>query len=218
MARIHLINPNTSVATTDMMVAIARAVAPADILIEGLTAQRGVPLIVEPVSLATAATAVMELSNALTGDGVIVAAFGDPGADALSATLSMPVIGIGEASILTASHGNRRFSIVTTTPMLEASIRQRVAKLGSTGALASIRSTSADPHALTANPAALETALRTLAARCIAEDGAEAIIVGGGPLSLAARAIARHLPVPLIEPIPCAVAQIVARLNGRQAS
>lgn len=217
MALIHLINPNTSAATTDMMTALAREAAPAGMTVEGLTARRGVSLIVEPAALAVAGEAVMELASTLTGDGVIVAAFGDPGADALAAALPIPVIGIGEAAIRAAAQSNRRFSIVTTTPGLEASIRDRVIALGFGAQLASIRISTTDPHALTADAAALETTLRSLAERCISDDGAAAIIVGGGPLSRAARAISTQISVPLVEPVPSAVTHIAGLLARRSA-
>ena len=70
---------------------------------------------------------------------MIVAAFGDPGADRLAMRLSHPVIGIGEAAIRAAGRNGRRFAIVTTTPRLEASIRTRVDELGYRGSLASLR-------------------------------------------------------------------------------
>jgi allantoin racemase len=214
MKRIHLINPNTSTATTALMVGLASAAAPAGFVIEGITARTGAPLITNPASLEVAAAAVDDLAAELTGDGVIVAAFGDPGADRLRRRLAVPVIGIGEAAVRAASAGGRRFSIVTTTPLLEASIRERVALLGFAEQLASIRITTQDPVALTADAAQLEAALQELVDRCVADDGAGAIIVGGGPLAAAARAIAGRTKAAIIEPVPAAVAWMADELLG----
>ena len=82
------------------------------------------------------------------------------------------------------------------------SIRARVEMLGFGALLAGIRVTTQDPSALTADAAALEAALAELVDQCITIDGAEAVIIGGGPLSRAARAIAPRAPVPIIEPVP----------------
>ena len=213
MARIHLVNPNTSAASTELMVALARGSAPRGLKIVGFTARFGAPLITDPAALAIAADAVLELAPELIGDGVIVSAFGDPGADRLRQRLAVPVIGIGEAAIRAAAAGGRRFSIATTTPKLELSISERIALLGFADQLASIRLTTQDPVALTGDAAALEAALRVLVDGCIAEDGAEAIIIGGGPLAGAARAIAGRASVPIIEPVPAAVAWMAQRLG-----
>jgi len=125
----------------------------------------------------------------------------------------VPVIGIGEAAIRAAGRSGRRFSIVTTTPRLEASIRGQVDKLGFGKGLASLRITIPDPVTLTADAPRLEAALRELAEECVDRDRAEAIIVGGGPLAIAARTIASTIKVEIIEPIPAAVAAM-ARMLG----
>ncbi len=132
--RLLVVNPNTSQATTDAMVAIARAAAPEGVEIDGMTAPRGSPLITDPEALAIAAEVVAGMAPAIRAyapDGVIVAAFGDPGLPALRGALSMPVVGIGEASIAAAArHG--AFAVITTTPLLGGFHRahDRVGALG----------------------------------------------------------------------------------------
>jgi Asp/Glu/hydantoin racemase len=214
MRTVHLINPNTSTATTAMMLARAREAAPAGLSLEGHTAEFGPPMITEPAALASAADAVVQLMPRLTGDGVIVAAFGDPGADRLASRLSVPVVGIGEAAIRAAGRGGRRFAIVTTTPRLDSSIRAHVDKLGFADGLASLRMTAEDPTALVADPPRLEAALRALVRQCAEQDGAEAIIIGGGPLADAARALAASSAIETIEPIAAAVAAMAQALNA----
>lgn len=213
MARITLINPNTSAATTNLMVSIARAAAPRGLAIDGLTARTGAALITNEATLAIAAGAVVALAAEVSGDGVIVAAFGDPGADRLRARLDVPVIGIGEASIRAAAAHGRRFAIVTTTPELAAGIERRVVETGCDCGFAGVRVTEHDPIALTADATGLEEALFALVERSIRDDGAEAIVIGGGPLSAAARAIAGRTSVAIIEPVPAAVSWM-ARVLG----
>lgn len=209
MTHIQLINPNTSAATTELMLAIARAAAPPNWSITGLTARQGPPLIVDAYGLELATTAVAALEPDLRSSGVIVAAFGDPGADLLRLRLKVPVIGIGEASIRAAQAGGRRFSIVTTTPALEPAIRDGIALLDCVAELASIRVSTGDPARLTADPAALEWQLQDLVDLCVRVDRAEAVIVGGGPLAKAAQVIAKRTPATIIEPVPAAVAWMI---------
>ena len=122
--KLLLVNPNTSIAITEAMLAIARDAAAQGVLIEGLTARFGAPLIVDPATLLVAEQAVPDIVLQHideTFSGVIVSAFGDPGVIALRHMLEIPVTGIAEASMLeAAAYG--RFSIVTTTPELIGSI------------------------------------------------------------------------------------------------
>jgi allantoin racemase len=126
----------------------------------------------------------------------------------------VPVIGIGEAAFREAAVGGRRFSIATTTPLLEMSIRANVALLGFADQLASVRNSHQDPVALMRDPAALQAALSRLVERCIDDAEADAIIIGGGPLAAAARALSGATSVPIIEPVPAAVRWMCRKLNA----
>ncbi len=213
MPTILLINSNTSAATTVAMVAIAQACAPTGISIEGVTAPFGSPLITNAAQLECSAHAVIALSPAMKADGVIVSAFGDPGSDELASLLACPVVGIGAASMRAAATNGRRFSIATTTPDLVDSIRRRAALLNLDQQLMSIRLTAGDPAFLTADAVRLEAALADAVRLAINEDGAQAVIIGGGPLARAARALVPQFSVPIIEPIPAAVEAMVQALG-----
>jgi len=209
--KLALVNPNTSIATTDVMVQIAAETAGARATVLGHTATFGVTLITEPSALAEAAKAVAALAPVLHyADAVIVAAFGDPGLDALRAALDVPVTGIAEAAMAEAAKGERRFAVVTTTPHLcdqiaETASRYRHRRFAGTW------TTPGDPSALMADPAALEAALAGAIKQAVREGGAEAVVIGGGPLAIAARVLAATAPVPLIEPVPAAVRHSLRR-------
>jgi len=214
MARIALINPNTSTGTTEMMVAVARAAAPGDVSVEGLTAAFGAPLIVEPEALAVAGDAVVALAGELRDfDAVIVAAFGDPGRDRLADLVDVPVVGIAEAAMAAACAVAERFAVVTTTPGLAMSIRAVAAGYGHEAALVGVLTPEGDAARLMADPDAVARVLEDLAREAREELGAGAVVVGGGPLAATARALAGRLPIPVIEPVPAAVALAVHRLN-----
>jgi Asp/Glu/hydantoin racemase len=182
MTRILLINPNTSQATTDMMVRIAQSAASNDIEIIGATAQHGPSMIVDPAALAASAPQVVEIGSGRAKDvsGIIISAFGDPGIGDLRRAVSVPVVGIAEAAMLAASANGRRFGVATTTPGLVASIDARAAELGLARLYSGTRLTSGDPLKLAADPDRLVEALRQAVSACIELDKAEAVIIGGG--------------------------------------
>ena len=73
--------------------------------------------------------------------------------------------------------------------------------------------TEGDPIALMAAPAELESGLLALARRAVAELGAKAIVIGGGPLGRSAIALRGKVGVPVIEPIPEAVLRVAEMLG-----
>jgi Asp/Glu/hydantoin racemase len=207
-SRIALVNPNVSASSTRAMLLVAASAVTPGFVVEGRTAPFGVPLITSEEALDVAGMAVLAMGPSLLADGfagVIVCAFGDPGLEGLRAMLPVPVTGIAEAGMAEAAEGGRRFSVVTTTPELAGPIRDAARRYGHADLLASIRITPGDPAALMADPEQLEEALIAACDRVIDHDRAEAIVIGGGPLAMAARTIAHRIRVPLIEPVPAAV-------------
>lgn len=212
---VALINPNTSVATTQRMVAIARDHAAGALDIEGVTSPFGSELIANKEQLEVARRAVASLVPALSRRyaGAIVSAFGDPGLEELRGALAVPVAGIGEAGILEAGHGGRRFAVVTTTPDLVSAIDAKVAHLGLDASYAGVVLTQGEPVALTADASRLEAALDAAIEEAIVDRRSEAVVIGGGPLAVAARALAPRFPIPIIEPIPAAVRWLALALR-----
>jgi allantoin racemase len=213
--RILLINPNTSRATTEQMAAIAGTLTPPGVDIVGVTAPRGVPMILSGEELAAAAPVVVEIgmSEAVTFDGIIIGAFGDPGLAALRERALMPVVGIAEAAILEAAAEGQRFGVATTTPALIEVIAGRVRELGVAELYSGIRLTQGDPLALVADPPRLVEALAEAVSEAIEQDGAEAVIIGGGPLGQAAIALAPRFQTPIVAPIPAAMRRLLAAMT-----
>jgi allantoin racemase len=257
MTRILLINPNTSQATTELMVAIAQSavsdyvgaddarsdhVGSDDVSSDqvgshhagsghvgsnhaeagctrviGATARHGAAMIVDAATLAAAAEEVVELGLRFGRDvsGIIVSAFGDPGLVCLRRKVAVPVVGIAEAAMREAAGNARRFGIATVTPDLVGPIDDRAAALGLGHLYTGIRLTSGDPAALAADPDRLVRALADAVRRCIRDDKAEAVVIGGGPLGDAATVLASCFAVPVIAPIPAAVRRLMALLGNR---
>ncbi|UWU78230.1 aspartate/glutamate racemase family protein [Bradyrhizobium huanghuaihaiense] len=209
--RILLINPNSYEATTAMMVAIARSATADGFDIAGATATRAPAMIVSADALSAAASEVEEIARVRGGecDGIIVSAFGDPGLAGIKAAMKLPAVGIGESAMLEAAESGRRFGVATTTPLLKAKIDALPDTLGLQSLYTGTRFADGDPEVLMSDPARLRAALAGAVEACIAQDAAEAVIIGGGPLGEAARELQPMFTVPVIAPIPSAVRRII---------
>lgn len=210
--RLALLNPNTNADTTRMMLGIARALAPPDVHIEGHTMLLGPKVVTDEAALARAAAQIVTMGRTLAADGVagiLIAGFGDPGLLALRERLAVPVTGIAEAGMAEAAAGGRRFSIITTTPDLRQSILGMVAAYGHAGHFASLQITPGPAEQVMATPEGIQRALVALAQDC-AHDGAQAVLIGGGPLAVAARAVADAIPLPVVEPVAAGVRRLLA--------
>ncbi|HTV67753.1 MAG TPA: aspartate/glutamate racemase family protein, partial [Rhizobiaceae bacterium] len=82
---ILLINPNSSRATSEMMLAIARRVAAGRVAVVAATATRNPEMIVTARALEASVDEVVEmgLAHAPGCQGIIVSAYGDPGVNQL---------------------------------------------------------------------------------------------------------------------------------------
>lgn len=206
--RIALVNPNTSMAATEVMLASARAVLPGNVEVQGFTATEGQELISDETALQSAARMMVQFALRLATpdiDAMIVCGFGDPGLAEIDQCLRIPVTGLAQASLSEAAAGGRRFSIVTVTPALDSSLRAAALLHGRAGHLASIRYTDGLLSEVMRTPASLQQALLLGCQRAVQEDGAEAIVIGGGPLAQAAGWIAARLNLPVIDPVAAAV-------------
>jgi allantoin racemase len=210
---ILLLNPNTSARSLTMMLAVASPLLPSGIAIKGVSATHGATMIVNEAGLRASAAEVVRLGLEAAADvsAIVVAAFGDPGVASLRDRLDMPVIGIGEASIIEAAAGARRFGIATTTPALVGAIERFVEVLALGRWFTGVRVPEADPLVLAADAPRQEAALARAVADCFALDGADAVVVGGGPLSSAAQALRVRFGDRIIEPVPAAI-RAVCRL------
>ncbi|CAM4078581.1 aspartate/glutamate racemase family protein [Comamonas aquatilis] len=225
-AQILLLNPNTSQQTTALMARQALACLPAGVRLQTATAARGAAMITDEAGLAIAEQEVLRLGREFADAddsprpcAIIVAAFGNPGLDLLRAALPAQVqtFGIGEAAMLQAARDAeglpRRFGIATTTPGLEASIAASVSALGLTPWFTGTRIAEGQPLALAADPALQCERLAAAVAACVDGDGAQAVVIGGGPLAEAALWLAPRFAVPVLSPV---VAAVQAALKGLQ--
>lgn len=221
MPLLVIVNPNTSTATTDAMVAVARQelAGTPDIQVLGVTASSGPPMIVDPVSLRSSESEVLRLGQEAHShygqqlSGLVVGAFGDPGLRQLRQLLTVATTGLAEASIMDASAGGRKFGIATTTPALEDAMRASVTDLGASGAFTGFRFTRGDPRALVRDPRDLVSELARAAQECVDDDGADAVIIGGGPLASSTQQIAAQVDIALVNPVVAACRRAVSLMR-----
>lgn len=163
---ILLINPNTSSATTEMMVEIASAVAGGAVAVRGATASRGVPIIVDEEEPSSSEVQVLHIGRRERRrvSGIIVAAFGDPGLDLVRADLGLPAVGLCEASMRDATARGGRFGVATDddAPGLRCLSDRKAAALGFGALYTGTRLTVViHPRVLAANPVRLGRVLES---------------------------------------------------------
>ncbi len=210
-----LINPNTSATTTKMMLAAARAVLGGHVRLRGITAANGTRMLLNDGDIAVAAQEVVRIGRiaAKDEDCVVIAAFGNPGLDELRRSVACEVVGIGEAAVLEAATDRRRFGIVTTTPDLKASIERGVESLSLCDTFVGVRIARGNPLVLAEDPDAQYGALHDACVKSFEVDGAEAVIIGGGPLSGSAATLQEHFGDVIIQPIAAAMRLCLRRMG-----
>ncbi len=218
--RILLINPNTTAAMTDDMAMVAARTLP-DVEIIGATAGHGVAAIDGYRDHVLAAAAVVEEMNAREGsfDGAILACFGEPGLDAARELTTVPVVGLAEASFVTAMLLGHRFSVLTTLDRGVPPIYDRLRHHGVESRCASVRATGLTVLEAHGDRSLALDALAREGRRAIDQDEAEVICLGcGGLLGLRAP-LEERLKVPVIEAVPAAAALLQGLIiNGLTTS
>lgn len=213
-----LFNPNTSASVTEDMIALALLDHASWARVDGQTAGTGASIILSAADLHRAEACVADLGQTMSAmqwpfDAIVIGAFGDPGVEDLRKASPLPVVGIGEAALMEASARGGPYSIVTTTPDLEPSIRSKAMATG-TGTLASIRLTTGSPAEVMSDPVRLDDALGDLILTTIEQDCPSAIVVAGGPLAASARRIGPRFSIPIIDPVTAAFRRLHTLLGA----
>jgi allantoin racemase len=212
MSRILVVNPNTTASMTLTIAAAARLVAAGDTEIIPATSAMG-PASIEgyydeafalPGLLAEIATA--ERQGA---DAAVIACFDDTGLDAARAMAHIPVVGICEAALATAAMIAKRFTVVTTMERSRVPIEELAHRYGMTGR-ARIRAANIAVLALEDPNSGARDRLRNEIVRAIAEDSAEAIVLGCAGMADLAHTLSREFNLPVIDGVGAAVKQAEA--------
>jgi Asp/Glu/hydantoin racemase len=212
--KLLVINPNISDDVTALIESEAlRSASPGTSLVVR-TAGHGVEYIETRFESLIAAGAVAEIiaEHTATGgddgdpiDGVVVAAFGDPGMPALKELADVPVIGITEAALCAAALQGHRFSIIAISDRIRPWYLDCVERFGLGGRLASIRSINETLNAIGSVQQDFKETLLALSRQAVAEDGADVVILAGAPLAGLARELRGQIPVPVVDGISAGI-------------
>ncbi|ESW84339.1 Asp/Glu/hydantoin racemase [Mesorhizobium sp. LSJC269B00] len=210
--QILVVNPNTTASMTETIAAAARAVAGAGTEVIAVTSSMGPASIEGYYDEALAVPGLlMEIAagERAGAQAAIIACFDDTGLDAARAMASIPVIGICEAALSVASYIAQRFTVVTTTERSRVPVEGLVHRYGMAGRA---RVRAADIPVLSLEDAASGAVekLRAEIARAIAEDRAEAIVLGCAGMADLAPRLQQEFDLPVIDGVGAALKQAEA--------
>ena len=132
-------------------------------------------------------------------DAVCLYCFDDPAIDACRERLTIPVIGGGQASVLVAAMLGRSFSILMTAPRRVSQKRAFVRTAGvDASRLASVRAVSLPPG--DRRGVMLAAVLAEQAKRCVDDDGADVVILGGMEFAGLAPEASARAGAPVVDP------------------
>ena len=202
--RILLANANTTEAVTEICAASARAAASPGTEIVPATPRFGPAIISSRAENAIAAHGILDcLAARHEGcDAAVLAVSYDTALAAARQLLPIPVLGMTEAACLTACMLGGRFGLVTFSSA--ELYRELIASHGLSSRLSGIGLVAASPYDAASDPAGVAAKVAE-AARGLARDGADAVILGGAALAGMGGRIQAEVPVPLVDGIAAAV-------------
>jgi allantoin racemase len=202
--RILVINPNTARETAELMEAECKKIAYPGTVVHATyikpTEEISAYKVFSYVDLAICTVESIKIAwqQRNNYDGIIVAGFSDVGVDAMKEMLDIPVLGIAEAAYHVAALLGHRFAVLTGTSKWTPPKHDYVKALGVESKAVSFRSYSEwdenDSHE------SLKKKLINVANKAIKEDGAEVVILGGGPLVGYGKELENDLGIPVIDP------------------
>ncbi|WP_233233485.1 aspartate/glutamate racemase family protein [Bordetella sp. LUAb4] len=219
LPRIVVINPNSLTAMTGAIADAVAVFAPLPIRIDCLTTPDGPPGIETQLDSDIAVGPLFALAKEQAADAaaIVIACFSDPGLWALREHFPFPVLGIGEASMLTAMATRTRIGVIAAARQSLPRHYRYFAQMGLEKRVAGER--SLDLHMT--DLADEENTFKRLAqvARTLRdEDGAEVLVLGCAGFGRQRARLEQDCGLPVIEPSQAAVGMAVARIfTGAQA-
>ncbi|MDW4551441.1 aspartate/glutamate racemase family protein [Defluviimonas sp. D31] len=214
--RILVVNPNTTRHMTDKIGAAARRVASPGTEILAVNPKEGPAAIEGYYDEAMCVPGLLEIIRGTVDfDAVVIACFDDTGLDAARCLTDRPVIGIGEAAYHMASMLSNRFSVVTTLARSVPALEHNLTRYGLAARCARVRASDVPVLELERPGSDACGRISAEVGRAIAEDRAEAIVLGcAGMADFAASLSAEH-GLPVIDGVVAAVAlcEAMVRLN-----
>lgn len=211
--KIKLINPNTTQRMTDAMGRCAREVAQAGTAVVAVSPRMGPPSIESHYDEALAVPGL--LAEIAAGerdgyDGYVIACFGDPGLYAARELARGPVVGIAEAAMHAASVLAPGFSVVTTLARTCGMAWHLAERYGMRRFCRNVRATDVAVLELDRPGSSARRLVIDECRRALAEDGAEAIVLGCAGMAEFAHEIEQAIGAPVVEGVTAAVKWVEA--------
>jgi allantoin racemase len=209
MIRILVVNPNTTTSMTETIADAANRVKNPATEIRAVTSSMG------PVSIEGYYDEVFAVPGLLVelakgeregAHAAVIACFDDTGLDAARALANIPVIGICEAAVSAAAFIAQRFTIVTTMERSRQPLEHLVHRYGM-AARCNVRAADIPVLSLEDPSSSAKTRLREEIAAALAEDRAEAIVLGCAGMADLVSALRAEFGVPVIDGVAAAVKQ-----------
>ncbi|MFL4472094.1 aspartate/glutamate racemase family protein [Tateyamaria armeniaca] len=213
MSTLIVINPNASTTVTDGIDAAIDPLRSFGIPIRCLTLTEGPPGI-ETQRQADLTIAPMLALAAAQQDaaGYVIACFGDPGLHALRDQTSVPVVGIQEASVMTALTLGQRFGVIAILPASIPRHLRAFAAMGVLDRLAGDRALGLGVADLADEGKSLDAMIAT-GKRLRDEDGANVLIMGCAGMALYRAPLQEATGLPVVEPTQAAVSMAVGQIR-----
>lgn len=204
---IRILNPNADAAMTAAVLDAARAVAAPDTTLSAHSPQTGPTAIETHVDEAFGEVAIARAVASSVDDGVdayVIACFGDTGRDAARDLVDVPVVGMTEAALMSAALVAYRFAVITL-PVRTVAMSDRVVRHLGLEHRCLVRGVDLAVGDLLLEATPVEELMVAAALRAIAEDGAEAIVLGCAGLSGVVEAVAHACGVPVVDGVAAGV-------------
>lgn len=204
--RILVVNPNTTASMTAKIGAAARSAAAPGTQVLAVNPPDG-PVSIEGYydEVFSIPGLISEIRNHSDMDAYIIACFDDTGLDAARCATSAPVIGIGEAAFHMASLVAGRFGVVTTLARSVPAIEHNLKRYGLMERCARVRSSEVAVLELEEPGSNASARILDEMRRSLAEDRAEAIVLGCAGMADLAGRLSQEVGVPVLDGVACAV-------------
>ena len=138
-------------------------------------------------------------------DGLVIGCFDDTGVDAARALVDIPVIGLCQAAMQTATVLSGSFSVVTTLGRSVPALEHLALKYGYERHCRNVRACEVPVLELDSGSGNARQLLRTEIAAALKHDGAESIVLGCAGMALFAAELSAEFGVPVIEGVTAGV-------------
>jgi allantoin racemase len=206
---LNIVNPNTSEAMTRTVAEAARRVARPGTTIRAAASAFGPASIEGAYDDAIAVPGLLARiaeGEAEGADAHVIACFDDTGLDAARALATAPVVGIGEAAFHFASLIGHRFAVVTTLARSIPVIETNLLRYGLDRRCARVRAADVAVMELEDPTSGARARIGAEIARALAEDGAEAIVLGCAGMADLAASLSEEFGAPVVDGVASAVA------------